>query len=138
MKYCLSAVSPTMPICCVMCPAYGRQRLRHGWQFISIRGSNLDSVAAVDYDGSGVKPLQDGLPVIDSYTLWGLRAGLSRKNWEVYGEIPNLADKNYVAHQSVCAITPANAAILSPGSRVPPISVRKSDSEAKHEWKRHG
>lgn len=52
---------------------------------------------------------------IDSYTLWGLRAGLSRKNWEVYGEIRNLADKNYVAHQSVRAVAAANAAILSSG-----------------------
>lgn len=52
---------------------------------------------------------------IDSYTLWGFRAGLSHKNWEVYGEIRNLGDKKFIAHQSVRSVAASNAAILSPG-----------------------
>ncbi|MFG6430420.1 TonB-dependent receptor family protein [Roseateles sp. LYH14W] len=52
---------------------------------------------------------------VDSYTLWGLRAGLSGQRWEVYAEARNLADKAYVSLFSVQDKAAANAAILSPG-----------------------
>jgi len=52
---------------------------------------------------------------IASYTLWGLRAGLVRKDWELYGEVRNLGDKDFIARHSVTAVSAPNAAILSPG-----------------------
>jgi iron complex outermembrane recepter protein len=52
---------------------------------------------------------------VDSYTLFGLRAGLSGQRWEVYAEARNLADKAYVSLFSVLDKAAANAAILSPG-----------------------
>jgi len=52
---------------------------------------------------------------IPSYTLWGLRAGYATKGWEVYGEVRNLGDSDFIARHSVTAVSAANAAILSPG-----------------------
>ncbi len=52
---------------------------------------------------------------IDSYALMGLRAGFTREDWEVYGEIRNLTDKTYVAFNSVVDEAAPDAAILNPG-----------------------
>jgi len=52
---------------------------------------------------------------VDSYALWGLRAGYLAKKWEVFGEVRNLADKAYVARTSVQAVAPADAAVLQAG-----------------------
>jgi iron complex outermembrane receptor protein len=52
---------------------------------------------------------------VDSYNLWGLRAGLEHKDWEVFGEIRNLADKKYIARHSVRDVAASDAGILSPG-----------------------
>lgn len=51
---------------------------------------------------------------IDSYALWGLRAGLVHRDWEVYAEARNLGDKEYIARHSVMSAAPADADILSP------------------------
>ncbi len=52
---------------------------------------------------------------VDRYTLWGLRAGYTGKDWELYAEARNLADRNHVSLFSVQDAAAANAAILSPG-----------------------
>ncbi|WP_340679523.1 TonB-dependent receptor [Paraglaciecola sp.] len=52
---------------------------------------------------------------VDAYALLGLRMGLSRNGWEVYGEIRNLSDKKYIASHSVRDVATADAAVLSPG-----------------------
>jgi iron complex outermembrane receptor protein len=52
---------------------------------------------------------------VDGYTLWGLRAGLTGKDWELYAEARNLADRNYVSLFSVRNAAAADAAILTPG-----------------------
>ncbi len=52
---------------------------------------------------------------VDSYRLWGLRTGLSQAQWELYAELRNLGDKNYVSLFSVKDKAAANAAILTPG-----------------------
>ncbi len=52
---------------------------------------------------------------VDGYTLWGLRAGITHKQWEVYAEARNLGDKSYVSLFSVKDVAAANAAILTPG-----------------------
>ena len=48
---------------------------------------------------------------VDSYALWGLRAGWTGKTWEVFGEARNLGNKNYVSQFSVRDTAAANAAI---------------------------
>ncbi|MFD0882678.1 TonB-dependent receptor family protein [Variovorax dokdonensis] len=53
---------------------------------------------------------------VDGYTLWGLRAGYTAKQWEVYGELRNAGDKAYVSYFSVRDKAAADAAILTPGS----------------------
>lgn len=52
---------------------------------------------------------------VDSYSLWGLRAGYTTQQWEVYAELRNASDKKYVSYFSVRDIAAANAAILTPG-----------------------
>jgi iron complex outermembrane recepter protein len=52
---------------------------------------------------------------VESYTLWGLRAGYTTKGWEVYGELRNAGDRKYVSFFSVRDVAAANAAILTPG-----------------------
>ncbi len=53
---------------------------------------------------------------VDSYKLWGLRAGYSEKAWEVYGELRNASNKSYVSYTSVSGSYGANDAILYPGA----------------------
>jgi iron complex outermembrane receptor protein len=53
---------------------------------------------------------------IQSYHLLGLRAGITRERWEVFGEVRNLLDKDYVATLSVRNEAAADAAILQPGA----------------------
>ncbi|MGH8447539.1 MAG: TonB-dependent receptor family protein [Solimonas sp.] len=52
---------------------------------------------------------------VGSYALLGLRAGLGRRDWEVYGEIRNLADRNYISYFSVKDVAGPDDAILTPG-----------------------
>jgi iron complex outermembrane receptor protein len=52
---------------------------------------------------------------VDGYNLFGLRAGVTQKNWEVFGEIRNLGDKNYIAYHSVKDTAGAGDAVLYPG-----------------------
>jgi iron complex outermembrane recepter protein len=52
---------------------------------------------------------------IDSYELLGLRAGLTRESWSVYGEARNLADRKYVGVHGVRNTAAPDAAILQPG-----------------------
>ena len=52
---------------------------------------------------------------VSGYGLLGLRAGLKRDRWEVFAEISNLLDKDYVASTSIQAHAAADAAILNPG-----------------------
>jgi iron complex outermembrane receptor protein len=52
---------------------------------------------------------------VDGYTLLGLRAGLSGKGWDVFGEVRNLTDENYVSVLTVKDQAAASDAILTPG-----------------------
>ncbi|WP_269621479.1 TonB-dependent receptor family protein [Zhongshania sp. BJYM1] len=52
---------------------------------------------------------------VDSYKLLGLRAGLTGEDWEVWGEVRNITDENYVSLFSVKDVAAPDAAILSPG-----------------------
>lgn len=52
---------------------------------------------------------------VDSYALWGLRAGYTTPRWEVYAELRNAGDKKYVSYFSVRDVADASAAILNPG-----------------------
>jgi iron complex outermembrane receptor protein len=53
---------------------------------------------------------------VDSYTLWGLRAGYSEKSWEVYGELRNASNKPYVSYTSVSGVYGAGDSVIYPGA----------------------
>ena len=52
---------------------------------------------------------------VGSYELLGLRVGFERERWEVFGEIRNLQDKEYVGVFSVLDRASAGSAILQAG-----------------------
>lgn len=52
---------------------------------------------------------------VDGYTLWGLRAGWTGKDWEVFAEARNLGNKKHVSFFSVRDKAGANDAILTSG-----------------------
>lgn len=53
---------------------------------------------------------------IGSYRLIGLRAGIQGDRWELFGEVRNLLDKDYVGAMSVRNRTGVDDAILQPGA----------------------
>jgi iron complex outermembrane receptor protein len=57
---------------------------------------------------------------VSSYELLGLRGGFSAKRWEVFGELRNLTDEDYVAMLNVRDRAGADAEVLFPGA---PLSV---------------
>ncbi|WP_250464743.1 TonB-dependent receptor family protein [Microbulbifer litoralis] len=52
---------------------------------------------------------------VDSYRIWGLRAGMVASGWRAFAEIRNLGDKSYIARHGVRDRAVADAAILHPG-----------------------
>lgn len=55
---------------------------------------------------------------VDGYGLMGLRAGLSTRRWELFGEVRNLFDRDYVATLGVLNMARADSRVLYPGSPV--------------------
>ena len=55
---------------------------------------------------------------VDSYGLLGLRGGYAGKNWELFGEVRNLLDENYIATLSVLNVASPDARVLYPGAPV--------------------
>jgi len=53
---------------------------------------------------------------VDGYELMGLRAGFSGSRWELFGEVRNLFDDDYIATVSVLNVASPNSAVLYPGS----------------------
>jgi iron complex outermembrane receptor protein len=53
---------------------------------------------------------------VDGYGLMGLRAGFSGRRWEVFGEVRNLFDTDYIATVSVLNVAAADARVLNPGT----------------------
>jgi iron complex outermembrane recepter protein len=53
---------------------------------------------------------------VGSYNLLGLRGGFTGNKWEVFGELRNLLDKDYVATLSVLNEAASDSAILNPGA----------------------
>jgi iron complex outermembrane receptor protein len=70
-----------------------------------------------DFVGERYADLANSYPV-DGYELMGLRAGMSGRRWEVFGEVRNLFDVDYIATLSVLNVAPANARVLYPGAPV--------------------
>ncbi|MEQ1912101.1 MAG: TonB-dependent receptor, partial [Vicinamibacterales bacterium] len=52
---------------------------------------------------------------VDGYGLMGLRAGVSGRRWEVFGEVRNIFDADYIATISVLNVATADARVLNPG-----------------------
>ncbi|CAA0102796.1 Hemin receptor [Halioglobus japonicus] len=55
---------------------------------------------------------------VDSYGLLGFRGGFNAQRWEVFAEVTNLLDKNYVSTMTVKDYAAADADILYPGAPV--------------------
>jgi iron complex outermembrane receptor protein len=55
---------------------------------------------------------------VDSYALMGVRAGFAARRWELFGEVRNLFDEQYVATLSVLTIAGPGARVLNPGTPV--------------------
>lgn len=53
---------------------------------------------------------------IGSYSLIGLRAGVERDSWTIFGQIGNLLDKEYIGAISVRNLASENDAVLQPGA----------------------
>jgi iron complex outermembrane receptor protein len=53
---------------------------------------------------------------VDSYHLLGLRGGWSSDDWDIYADLGNLSDENYVANHSVRNVAGVDDAILNPGA----------------------
>lgn len=53
---------------------------------------------------------------VDSYSLLGLRTGYSADRWDVFGELRNVLDEDYIATMSVRNRAFENDAILQPGA----------------------
>jgi iron complex outermembrane receptor protein len=54
--------------------------------------------------------------VVDSYVLFGLRAGYSSDRWEMFAELRNLADEDYIATVNVLNQAAPDARVLYPGA----------------------
>jgi iron complex outermembrane receptor protein len=53
---------------------------------------------------------------VDGYGLVGLRGGLSRARWDLFGELRNLFDTSYIATVGVLNPAPPTARVLYPGA----------------------
>ena len=53
---------------------------------------------------------------VDRYGLMGLRAGFNGRRWEVFGELRNLFDTDYIATLSVLNVAAPDARVLYPGA----------------------
>jgi iron complex outermembrane receptor protein len=57
---------------------------------------------------------------VEGYGLMGLRAGMAARRWELFGEVRNLFDSDYIATLNVLNVAGPDARVLYPGS---PFSV---------------
>lgn len=106
-------------------PAWGQNRLPAAPTY-AVRGEVLYRHArgfyagpTFDFIGERYADFANSYSV-DGYQLMGLRAGVSGRRWEVFGEVRNLFDVDYIATLSVLNAAPANARVLYPGA---PVSV---------------
>jgi iron complex outermembrane receptor protein len=53
---------------------------------------------------------------VDSYELLGLRGGFTGKGWEVFAELRNLTDEDYIATFSVLDAATGDDAVYLPGA----------------------
>jgi iron complex outermembrane receptor protein len=53
---------------------------------------------------------------VDGYALMGLRGGLAGRGWELFAEVRNLFDTDYVATLSVLNVAATDARVLYPGT----------------------
>ena len=54
--------------------------------------------------------------IVDDYALLGLRGGWSGNGWNVYADVGNVLDEEYVATHYVRNVAPDDAAVLFPGA----------------------
>jgi iron complex outermembrane recepter protein len=104
-------------------PSWGQNRLPAAPTF-AVRGEVLYRHASGFYAGPTFDSIGERYAdfansyAVDGYELMGLRAGMSGRRWELFGEIRNLFDVDYIATLSVLNVAPANARVLYPGAPV--------------------
>lgn len=104
-------------------PAWGQNRLPAAPTY-AVRGEVLYRHAngfyagpTFDFIGERYADFANSYAV-DGYELMGLRAGMSGRRWEAFGEVRNLFDVDYIATLGVLNVAPANARVLYPGAPV--------------------
>jgi iron complex outermembrane receptor protein len=104
-------------------PAWGQNRLPAAPTF-AVRGEVLYRHASGFYTGPTFDFIGERYAdfansyAVAGYELMGLRAGFSGRRWEVFGEVRNLFDVDYIATLSVLNVAPTNARVLYPGAPV--------------------
>lgn len=102
-------------------PAYGTNRLPAAPTY-AVRGELLYRRAGGFYAGPTFDLIGDRYVdmansyTVDGYGLLGLRAGFGGARWEVFGELRNLFDTEYIATVSVLNVADPGARVLYPGA----------------------
>ena len=103
-------------------PLYGTNRLPAAPSYAA-RGEVLDRHASgiyagptFDFIGQRYADFANSYAV-DRYGLMGLRAGFNGRRWEVFGELRNLFDTDYIATLSVLNVAAPERAFCIPARR---------------------
>jgi iron complex outermembrane receptor protein len=102
-------------------PAYGGNRLPASPTYAT-RGEVLYRHASGVYAGPTFDLVGEryvdfaNAYTVEAYELMGLRAGVSGRRWEIFGEVRNLFDTDYVATVGVLNVAGADARVLHPGT----------------------
>jgi iron complex outermembrane receptor protein len=102
-------------------PVYGQNRLPAAPTYAT-RGEVLYKHASGAYVGPTFDFIGERYAdfansyTVDGYELMGLRAGFSGRRWEVFGEVRNIFDVDYIATVSVLNVAAVDARVLYPGA----------------------
>jgi iron complex outermembrane receptor protein len=104
-------------------PFWGRNRLPAAPTY-AVRGEVLYRHASGFYAGPTFDFIGERYAdfansyAVDAYELMGVRAGLSGRRWEAFGEVRNVFDVDYIATLGVLDVAPTTARVLYPGAPV--------------------
>jgi iron complex outermembrane receptor protein len=101
-------------------PVYGNGELPAAPEYV-LRGELMYRSASGFHVGPTLDVVGDRFAdfantyVLDSYVLYGLRAGWGNARWRVFADLRNLGDEDYIASHGVRDVAGSNDAILNPG-----------------------
>lgn len=103
-------------------PAFGDNQLPyapdyvvHGEIMVRNRQTGFYAGPTFDIAGSRFADMANTYRV-DGHGVIGLRAGIERDNWNLFAEVRNLTDKDYVSDVSVLTQASPDARVLNPGA----------------------